>query len=217
VRPRVRCGGRARRAVLPGLLALLCLAQPQPALAAGLDLTLELLYAAPRGEYRIEGFRFDATDLVSEGYGLTASVLRRFGRHLAAGLALGAYRTHGGDLFRELDLEARLLVVPVHAVVEGRLGLGRGALYLRQGLGLTILNLDAGGVFQFPGLELDLDRLDRSETNVSFVTGAGLSYRLAGPWSVQAGVQFHQTFTVDISENAVRFLQATAGLRCRLR
>lgn len=199
---------------MAGLRHVLCVAlllAAQFVSARGLELRLSAVRADPTGQFTIEGFTVEADGLISKGYGALGSVLWRFGEHLAAGLGFGYYKTGGGDLFDLFGAEAKLGVAPLHALVQGRLARGRVAVTLDGGLGYTHGWLDARGVL--PG-GFDLDTLDRSEGNVSVLLGAGLDLSVARNLGLVAGVTYHQTFTTfDISDNAVKFLLLTAGIR----
>jgi hypothetical protein len=190
-----------------GLLALWA----APAAARGPELRLEAVYAVPLGRYTIEGFTVEADSLIANGYGALGAALWRVEEHLAVGLGLGYYRTRGGELFDLFGAEAELEVLPVHALVEGRLRRGAAGLALEAGFGYTRGWLDARG--SLPG-GFDLEELDRSEGNASFLLGAAATLRLSRNWGLAAGVKYHQTFTTfDLVENAVKFRLWSAGLR----
>jgi hypothetical protein len=177
----------------------------------GLELRLEGVYAMPLGQYTIQGFTVDADSLVSNGYGALGAALYRINEHLACGVGFGYYRTHGGDLFDLFGAEATLEAVPLHALVEARARRGALGLLVEGGFGYTHGWLDARGIL--PG-GFDLARLGRSEGNASFLLGGSASLDLGRNWGLVAGVKYHQTFTTfDISENAVKFLLVSAGVR----
>jgi hypothetical protein len=136
------------------------------------------------------------------------SALARLGRHFGAGLGFGYYKTRGGDLFDLFGASADLQVLPFHALVQYRTARKGPGLILEAGLGYTHAVLDAQGML--PG-GLDLDTLDRSEGNVSVLGGASLGWGLSESFALRAGLKYHQTFTVDISENTVKFLLFTVG------
>jgi hypothetical protein len=180
--------------------------------AGALELGLEALWARPEGRYRIELFDLEAGQLASPGPGLLAQGMLPAGQRLALGLGAGLYRAGGGELFRAFEVDAELLVLPVHALGELRLG-RRWQVRLQQGLGVTSVWLDAGGRLLLPGLDFDLDELDRSESSVSLLSGIELAWAAGGRLRLHVAVRYHQTFTSSVSENVVRFVLFGAGAR----